>query len=137
MQQPVVKTSTGAVQGVTVDGVSAFKGIPYGAPTGGVNRSVRRSRSSHGPGCGKASSFGNACPQPSNRGVVPLEVERLIEGALSLHDTYGEDCLSVNVWTAGDDGADRPVMVWLHGGGYTIGLGQPADLRRHEPGPPR
>ena len=56
-------------------------------------------------------------------GELPADVERLIEYALVAGDRFGEDCLTVNVWTPAADDSGRPVMVWFHGGGQTIGSG--------------
>lgn len=66
--------------------------------------------------------FGPTCPQAVRMGWGADE------HAFAFHwdDGYpGEDCLRVNIWTPGlNDGKKRPVMVWLHGGGYAAGSGQ-------------
>ena len=56
-------------------------------------------------------------------GELAADVEHLIEYALVAGDRFGEDCLTVNVWTPAADDSGRPVMVWFHGGGQTIGSG--------------
>ena len=60
---------------------------------------------------------GRISPQPVSA-IIPEE-----SGSQS-RDPQGEDCLVLNVWTPATDDAKRPVMVWFHGGGYTVGAGQ-------------
>lgn len=113
---PVVQTVEGKVAGKRVNGVSAFLGIPYGADTGGENRFRAPRPAAPWTGTRQAIAFGDRCPQP------PLNKP----GALiSFSDLpVSENCLSANVWTAGTK-AKRPVMVWIHGGGF--GFGSSAD----------
>jgi len=64
-----------------------------------------------------AFELGSKSPQ-AGAGEIP-EV-----AAMDMHEAMGEDCLRLNVWTSGlRDGHKRPVMVWLHGGGYAEGSG--------------
>ena len=116
-------TSAGLVAGVDAHGVVSFKGVPYGASTGGSNRFRPPQPVEPWGGVLDASSYSDACPQPSMLGELPADVERLIEYALVAGDRFGEDCLTVNVWTPAADDSGRPVMVWFHGGGQTIGSG--------------
>ena len=63
--------------------------------------------------------FGTVCPQ------APTQIELLMGMTMG---EQSEDCLYLNVWTPGCDGAKRPVMVWIHGGAFMIGAGSQIDL---------
>ncbi|MGZ5926107.1 MAG: carboxylesterase/lipase family protein, partial [Rhizomicrobium sp.] len=115
---PVVNTKYGKVRGIAEDGVSIFKGIPYGAPTSGANRFMPPKEPAPWSDVRDATMFGNRAPQTDATGFMEEEVVALDRTAQS------EDCLRLNVWTAGLGGAKkRPVMLWCHGGGFTGGSG--------------
>ncbi|MBR1570114.1 MAG: carboxylesterase/lipase family protein [Bacteroidales bacterium] len=112
------QTQSGPVAGYIEDGVYTYKGIPYAKAERFMPpvdpdpwTDVRPSRA-HGP----------TCPQGARSGWWSDEQ------AFSMHWDDGfpdEDCLRVNIWTTGlNDGLKRPVMVWLHGGGFSAGSGQ-------------
>jgi para-nitrobenzyl esterase len=112
----VVQTTTGGVRGVTRNGVSAFFGIPYGASTAGTRRFMPPVKAGPWAGVLEATHFGHRSPQgPST--LIP-EV-----AAVDRREPAGEDCLCLNVWTPSVGTGHRPVMVWLHGGGYSQGSG--------------
>ena len=119
MGDNVVETTAGRVQGVAGDGVTVFKGIRYGADTGGANRFRPPQPVEPWTGVRAATDFAPSCPQPAGRP----------EGWLP-EPSLGEDCLAVNVWTPSTDSGPRPVMVWLHGGGFELGSGSWAFYRR-------
>lgn len=115
LESVVGETSTGKVRGVVVDGVKVFKGIPYGAPTSGANRFMPPVKATPWTGTRDALAFGATAPQTSdNSGTT----------AAGSPTQQSEDCLVLNVFTPGlNDGRKRPVMVWLHGGGFSSGSG--------------
>ena len=113
-----VQTVSGPVAGYIDDGVYIYKGIPYAkaerfAPAGAPDpwTDVRPSR-----------AYGPTAPAGPRAGWWSDDQ------AFTMHWDDGfpdEDCLRVNVWTGGiNDGKKRPVMVWLHGGGFRAGSGQ-------------
>jgi para-nitrobenzyl esterase len=117
-----VETNLGKVLGTTQNGVHAFKGVPYAASTAGENRFMPPKKRQPWTGVRDASELGLRSPQllSAFHGQVPPEVE-----SMDRNEPMGEDCLVLNVWTpgVGRGGGKRPVMVWLHGGGYTSGSG--------------
>jgi len=115
-------SSYGKLRGVQLPGgVQAFKGIPYGASTAAERRFMPPAKPSSWTGVRDASALGPRSPQLSSlfHGQVPPELE-----VMDRNEPMGEDCLVLNLWTPGVGGSHRrPVMVWLHGGGYTSGSG--------------
>lgn len=117
-----VETTAGKVRGTTTDSIHGFKGIPYGAPTGGRNRFRPPRKPEPWSGVRDTAAYGFSSPQPS-MGMSGLQA--IIGGeAQARSEPESEDCLYLNVWTpALDDGGKRPVLFWCHGGGFTMGSG--------------
>jgi para-nitrobenzyl esterase len=108
-------TATGKVRGLLVDGVKVFKGIPYGASTSGRNRFMPPVRASAWTGTRDALAFGPTAPQTSDGSGTT---------AAGAPPQQSEDCLVLNVFAPGSgNDRKRPVMVWLHGGGFSSGSG--------------
>jgi para-nitrobenzyl esterase len=118
----VVNTGAGKVAGYIHEGIFTFKGIPYGAATDGANRFLPPAKPTPWTSVRSSRQFGYVAPQGPRGGWANDEEAFMF----SWNDgIQGEDCLRVNVWTpAINDGGKRPVMVWLHGGGYAAGSGQ-------------
>jgi para-nitrobenzyl esterase len=109
---PIVEIDGGRIQGVSLDGVDSFKNIPFGADTGGANRFRPPQPVVPWTGIRPAEAFGPVAPQDGNR------VDRL-KGQADV--VYSEDCLNLNVWRPGDCSSGLPVMVYIHGGGFSYG----------------
>lgn len=110
----VVEIGPGRVAGVEQDGVWAFLGIPYAAPPVGPGRWSPPAAPDPWSGVRACHEFGPIAPQTRAAGALAMAGEP---------EEQSEDCLTLNVWTPGLDRSRRPVMVWIHGGGFTGGSG--------------
>src|ERR1019366_287644 len=125
----IAETSSGRVQGYISDGVHSFKGIPYGAPTNGERRFMPPVKPEPWTGVRSCLSYGHACPSlfpatastPDNKAAGDEDMFLLYR--MSGPQGYGEDCLRLNVWTPGTGQGKRPVLVYMHGGGFVGGCG--------------
>jgi para-nitrobenzyl esterase len=111
----IVSTRYGKLEGEEQDGLYVFKGVPFAAAPEGVRRWLPPEKPLPWTGVRDARRFGAVAPQNAvtNQALAAMKIEH----------PQSEDCLNLNLWTPGLDGARRPVMVWLHGGGFTIGAG--------------
>ncbi len=106
VQGPVASTTAGKIRGVVQENkVLAFRGIPYGAPTGGANRFMPPVKPESWTGIKETIAWGPEAPQGPHTEIP--EVAATIPKGL----TISEDCLHLNVWTNGLDARKRPVMV--------------------------
>jgi len=110
----VVETSSDKIEGVFRKGLYIFRGIPYAAPPVGERRWLPPGPPEPWGGVRPAKEFAPTAPQ------APMEIQFLEPQE---KQPQSEDCLYLNIWTPGLDGAKRPVMVWFHGGGFTTGAG--------------
>lgn len=132
---PPVETTYGRVRGLQGDGIARFLGIPYGDDTGKHRFQPPRPpqawtgvRDCFTPGAQtpqgvidvSAASGGAAAGKPPPAASIVMAVAR----ATSVKEPQSEDCLFLNVFTPdASPRRKRPVMVWLHGGGWTMGQG--------------
>lgn len=121
-EDAVVETVSGRVAGYVHNGIFTFKGIPYADTTEGSNRFMPPAPAKPWTGVRSSRYFGHVSPQGPRAGWANDEEAFLFRWDDGIQ---GEDCLRVNIWTPGiHDGKARPVMVWLHGGGFSAGSGQ-------------
>jgi para-nitrobenzyl esterase len=108
------ETRSGTVEGRGEDGLLVFRGIPFAAPPVGARRWAPPAREDGWAGVRDAGAIGPTAPQRASLVMRMLGLEGFAQD---------EDCLTLQVWTPATDGARRPVLVWLHGGGFTAGAG--------------
>jgi len=113
---PVVQTASGRVRGVVRFGVNQFWGVPYAASTAGPNRFMPPMKPAPWTGVRDCFEVGHRSPQDADGPISEVF-------ALDRQEPMGEDCLNINVFTPGLGAGNRPVMVWLHGGGFAGGSG--------------
>ena len=127
--EPVVETTSGKIRGAVKDGIYSFKGVPYGASTAGVNRFMPPQKPTPWSGVRDCLEWGPLAPQPTQSGLNPSsgmgkDFATYFGTQPDAPSKQSEDCLMLNIFTAGlKDGRKRPVMVWIHGGGFGIGGG--------------
>lgn len=116
--EAVAATLYGDIAGYTQNGVNIFKGVPYAK----AGRFEAPQAPDKWEGVRSCRQFGPTSPQGKRSGWENDE----IAFAFDWDDGYtGENCQRLNIWTPGiADGKKRPVMVWLHGGGFAAGSGQ-------------
>ena len=117
----ITNTQYGKVRGYILRGINYFLGIPYGADTSGRNRFMPPQKPNPWGDVFPAIWWGNTAPQNmDNRYANKF-------GSFRDHwnyDDVSEDCLRINVFTPSiNDGKKRPVLFWIHGGGFTAGNG--------------
>lgn len=116
----IAQTEYGKVRGFILRGIHQFLGIPYGADTSGKNRFMPPQKPVPWNDIKPTIWWGNSAPQI---------MEKRYANAYSSfvdhwnYDDVSEDCLKLNIWTPALDKANRPVIVWLHGGGFVNGNG--------------
>jgi para-nitrobenzyl esterase len=130
---PVIATTSGPVQGISVKNTLAFKGIRYGAPPTGALRFLPPKKPAPWTAPYAAGSFGAPAMQmPSGTAGEEPKTDlakslQVVYPTLAEVKTGSEDCLFLNLWTPfatlDDRKKQRPVMVWLHGGGFAYGSG--------------
>ena len=107
----IVETTAGQVEGVRDGQHMAFRGIPFAKPPIGARRFLAPEPADPWPGVREAVDFGPSAPQAEAR-VKLMQV-----------GPQAEDCLYLNVYTPAADTGRRPVLVWIHGGGFPAGSG--------------
>lgn len=111
---PLVKTRQGILSGTSEENIHIWRGIPYAAPPVSDLRWRSPQPAARWQGVRRAETFSASSWQ---------DIEYCRELGGGDPGSFSEDCLYLNVWSPAARSQPLPVMVWLHGGGYTIGAG--------------
>jgi para-nitrobenzyl esterase len=115
--EATIEIENGKLRGSQENGAVNFKGVPYAADTGGANRFMAPQPVANWSGVRDALGYGDRCPQ----------IREYRTGAFGWNtptEPFGENCCVLNVYTPNlDANAKRPVMFYIHGGGYITGTG--------------
>ncbi len=114
--KPVTRILSGQINGSLENEILTFRGIPFAAAPVGERRWQAPGPVETWTGIRDALHFGPACPQESHPLIPPI---------MQVGGLQDEDCLYLNIWTPGLTG-ERPVMVWIHGGGFALGAASQA-----------
>ena len=107
-----VDTDRGRLRGTAREGHVAFRGVPFAAPPAGDRRFLAPQPVAPWAGVREATTPGNAAPQ-----------DPFVPRSFRARQPASEDCLHLDVYTPAADGGKRPVLFWVHGGGFSHGSG--------------
>src|ERR1700736_5560310 len=127
----VAETTAGKIRGFRRNGVYIFKGVPYGASTTGPRRFMPPAKPEPWTGIRNALQYGRICPyldsahfDTDGKNLANSDEDQFVLHRGAFLTVPGEDCLRVNVWTPEINASHkRPVMVYMHGGGFSAGSG--------------
>ncbi|WP_297337301.1 carboxylesterase family protein [Algoriphagus sp.] len=114
----IAETTHGKVRGYILNSTYTYLGIPYGADTAGKNRFMPPQKPAPWTEVKPTIWWGNTAPQIMDNRYASVHYSFADHWN---YDDVSEDCLKLNVWTPSLDSKRRPVLVWLHGGGFTNG----------------
>src|SRR6266567_4168655 len=116
MSNLIVETRYGNVQGSEQGSISVWKGIPFAQPPTSQRRFRAPQRPEPWTGVREATEFSPMAPQVPEAPAGMVGANRVVDLR-----PMSEDCLYLNIWSPGTEGEKRPVMVWIHGGAFTLG----------------
>lgn len=127
----VAETTAGKIRGFRRNGVYIFKGVPYGASTSGARRFMPPVKSEPWSGIRNALQYGRVCPNQDSahfdtdgKNLANSDEDQFVLHRGAAAAVPGEDCLRLNLWTQEINGSHkRPVMLYMHGGGFSGGSG--------------
>jgi para-nitrobenzyl esterase len=127
----VAETNVGKIRGFKRNGVYIFKGVPYGASTAGARRFMPPVKPEPWKGIRNALQYGRVCPNQDSahfntdgKNLANSDEDAFVLYRGAAATVPGEDCLRLNLWTQEINASrKRPVMVYMHGGGFSSGSG--------------